>query len=341
MDKIVNNLFWTTYKNRIPLYTIVELTYRCNLFCKHCYIPQHYRTKTELPTEKVYQLIEEISSLGGLYLTFTGGEPFLRKDIFELISFAKQKSFYVTVFTNGTLIDKKIVKKLKSVNVDRIEISIYGNKDVHNRFVRCNVFDKVVESVKLLKKEDINVCLKTVLTKENFKDYKFLKNLAKNLEVVLKTDFVISAKIDNDLSPIKLLLSDKELKSLVKKEDIDITSECQNFDNFICSAGMNLVSISPEGNVYPCVEFPYLLGNIFEDDFTTIWQKNALRFVKKFLDIENYKKCLSCEVKTYCRRCPALCFIESSDIYGCSYVVKKVAKIFKSLFLKNNVGGTF
>jgi len=328
MDKISDELFWSTYKNRIPLYTIIELTYRCNLFCKHCYIPQYYRSKPELSTKKIFELIEEISSLGGLYLTFTGGEPFLRKDIFELINFAKQKKFYITVFTNGTLIDEDVVKKLKFFNVDRVEISIYGTKKVHNKFVGCNVFDKVVETIRLLKQENINVCLKTVITKENFKDYMFLKKLARNLGVVLKTDFVLSAKIDNDCSPFKLLLSDKDLENFIKKEKIKITAEYKNFNNFVCSAGMNIVSISPEGKVYPCIEFPYQLGNVFKENFTTIWQKNATQFVKKFFDIKKYKKCLSCNINMYCRRCPALCFIETSDIYGCSSVVKKVAKIY-------------
>lgn len=328
---ISDELFWLSYKNRVPLYTIVEVTYRCNLSCKHCYIPYSYRFKNELSKEKIFQLIEELSQLGGLYLTISGGEPFLRKDIFELISFAKQKNFYVVVFTNGSLINEDTVKKLVLSKVDRIEISIYGDKDVHNKFVGSDVFDKVISSIKLLKKHKIDVCLKTVLTKENINSYGFLKNLARNLDVVLKTDFVVLVKLNYDDSTLNLLLQDKDIKSLLKKERIVVKKMYNVGNNFFCSAGINVVSVSPEGNVYPCVGFSYLLGNIYEENFTTIWQKNAKLFVKKFLNFKKYRKCLSCSVKYYCRRCPAMCFIETSDIYGCSNVVKKIAKIYQKL----------
>jgi radical SAM protein with 4Fe4S-binding SPASM domain len=328
---LTDELFNITYKKRIPLYTILETTYSCNLSCKHCYIPNNYRDKKNgyLSTNEIKGLLKEIASLGGLYVVFTGGEPLLRKDIFELIKFAKKLNFYVILFTNGSLINKYVAKKLSELRINRVEISLYGNKEVHNSFVGgYEVFDKVVKGIKFLKDENIEVFVKTVINKENFKQHKFLNNFCKKLGVGYKFDFVLTPKNDGNMEPTELMLEEKEVVSLFREYKHHKEKTDDLLLRLTCSAGMNVVGINPFGEVYPCLQLPYKLGSIKGKSFSEIWLNNE--FFKIFKEIERYKGCKECELLNWCNRCPGLCFVESKSFFGCSSVLKKVAKIFKN-----------
>ncbi|MFN3551059.1 MAG: radical SAM protein [Endomicrobiia bacterium] len=333
--KLVDALFNVSYHKKIPLYTLIELTYRCNFLCKHCYIQKNYCEEKfpELTSKEIVSLIEEIYSLGGMYLIFTGGEPLLRKDIFDLIKFAKKLNFFVILFTNGSFLDEFVVEKLKVCGVDKIEISLYGDKKYHQVFVgKKNVYDKIIKAIRLLKKNNISVSIKSVITKQNFIQRKFLELLAKSIGVEYKFDFVITPKNNGDFSTTELMLDEKRIYLLLKeynykKEKVDFLS------NVTCSAGINIVGINPYGDVFPCIQFPYKLGNIKEKKFKDIWENNNFR--ERFAQIKYYKECRGCELLFWCNRCPGLSFVENKNLYSCSSITKKVASIFKKIYMSS------
>ncbi|MCM8832116.1 MAG: radical SAM protein [Candidatus Omnitrophica bacterium] len=329
---LVDVLFNISYCKKIPLYTLIELTYRCNFLCKHCYIPESYRKKIlELTSEKIISLIEEIYSLGGIYLIFSGGEPLLRKDIFELIKFAKKLNFFVVLFTNGSLLDESVIEKLKICGIDKVEISLYGNKKYHQEFVGKNgIYEKIIEAIKLLKKKDINVCIKSVITNQNFKQREFLESLARSIGIEYKFDFVIAPKNNGDSSAIALMLNDKEIYSLLKEYNYE-KEKTNLLSKVICSAGINIVAINPYGDVFPCIQLPYRLGNIKEKRFKDIWENDSFR--EKFIQIKNYKECRKCDLLFWCNRCPGLSFVENKNLYSCSSITKKVASISKKIYV--------
>lgn len=332
-NSLSEELFLKTYKLRIPLFSIFELTYRCNLYCKHCYIPQRLKKIKELSVEKLKQTIYEISTLGGLYIVFTGGEPLLKEEIFQLIKFAKRLNFVVILFSNGSMITQDVAKKLKDTDVDRVEISIYGPENVHNRFVGVEVFTKIISAVEHLRKYGIDVCLKTVLMKFNFNFYEYIKTLAEKLNVKLKVDYVVTVKNDGDTSPLKLQLDSEKMKFLLSQHKISfdkVTTKPKTVESLTCSAGYNIVGITPDGKVYPCIQFPYKLGDLNKKKFVQIWQNN--RFLSQIKDKKKYKKCLSCDLVTFCNRCPGLCFIETQSLYGCSAEAKTLALTVKKLY---------
>lgn len=264
-----------------------------------------------------------------MYLIFTGGEPLIREDIFELIKFAKKLNFFVILFTNGSLVDEIVVEKLKICGIDKVEISLYGNEKYHQEFVgKENIYKRIIKAIKLLKQNGINVCIKSVITKQNFDQQKFLESLAKEIGVEYKFDFVITPKNDGDFSSTRLMLEDKEIYNLLK--NYKYKEEKSNLLlKLTCSAGMNVVGINPFGDVYPCIQFPYKLGNIKEEKFSDIWKNNEFR--KIFTDLKSYKKCKDCNLLSWCNRCPGLSFLENKDIYSCSKITKKIASIFKKI----------
>lgn len=101
-------LISVTHEKNIPLTVIIELTGRCNLFCGHCYLLKENKRPDPLTTIRIKELLSELASAGTLNLVFTGGEAFLRADFMELCAYARRLGFDLRIFTNGTLIDKKL-----------------------------------------------------------------------------------------------------------------------------------------------------------------------------------------------------------------------------------------
>ena len=132
------------------LRVMLELTYRCNFKCKHCYIPKSYKKKfrRELNTRQIFSILDQLQELGCLYLGFTGGEPFLRKDIFDILWYAKRKGFQIIIYTNGSLIDKDKARELKCLSPNKVDITIPAmSKDIFERITGLKGSrDKVFEA---------------------------------------------------------------------------------------------------------------------------------------------------------------------------------------------------
>ncbi|MCX7956953.1 MAG: radical SAM protein [Endomicrobia bacterium] len=326
-----DDLFFLSFQKRIPIYSTFEITYRCNLRCKHCYIPDNFRNIDELSNVQIKQVIKQLYELGGIYLVITGGEPLLKCGIYNIIEYSKNLNFAVILFSNGSLINRYVAKNLYVCGVDKVEISLYGDEKTHNEFVGSKVFNKTLSAIEHLKCYGINVCLKTVLTKENYFCYSFLENLCKNFEVPLKVDFVITPKIDGDFSNVFLNLSKEGMLKFLVKKDFKVSKKVRkDFKNLICSAGFNLLSINPKGEVFPCLSLPYKLGDVKKDSLRNIWSTNV--FVKNIMKKKQYRGCFSCEQYKYCNRCVGLCYVESGNLFGCCSIMKETSKIYSELY---------
>jgi len=171
-----------------PFEIVWNFTYRCNLKCKHCYENAGTEKKKELSTEEakeVLNILSRISDMGVPALSFSGGEPLIRKDFFELASYAKKRIGYVSLASNGTLITKNIAKRIKDAGINYVEISIDGaTPQVHNSFRGVQgAFEKSIEGVKNCIEEGIDTCIATVLHRDNVIELEKLIELSKQLDV--------------------------------------------------------------------------------------------------------------------------------------------------------------
>lgn len=166
-----------------PFLVVWQFTNACNLRCKHCYASAISETMPdELTTEEAKDLIDELADCGVVAIAFSGGEPLIRKDFFEIANYAKERDFYVSVATNGTLITPSIGKKLKSC-VDYVEISLDGSKETHEKFRGISgVYDKTINGIKNCVKEKLDVCIAPTVTKYNLKEIPEILELAKDLK---------------------------------------------------------------------------------------------------------------------------------------------------------------
>ena len=327
-------------ERNIPFSALVELTGRCNLFCSHCYLPIR-RDEEELTTAEIRTILEELAVAGTLFLTFSGGEVFLRDDLFEIISYAKKLKFSVNILTNGTLITREIARKLGALSPHAVDISIYGkDSETHDAITSIpGSFQKSIEAIQLLRQEGIQVTTKTPLMKSNAAQYKDIISIANTLTAQYEFYAVISPGIDGSRGPLSHRISEEQFREVftdtllnpyceTKKDDRHVYEISD--DTLICEAGRSSLVVSPSGKIYPCAVLRICYGDIRKQPFKEIWHSFEATRIRamKFRDL---KACTQCELVAYCNRCPGIALIEHGDLFGPAEFFCMLARASKSV----------
>lgn len=219
-----------------PFEIVWNVTYRCNLKCKHCY-ENAGQDRPELSTDEAKQVLDILSKMSGIglpALSFSGGEPLARKDFFELAAYAKKRVGYVSIASNGTLITRDNAKRIKDAGVDYVEVSIDGaTLGVHDAFRGVpGAFERAIEGVKNSLEAGIDICIATVLHRDNLAEFDRLLELSRQLGVrFMHFNYIptgrAKAQVELDLTPDQryrvLETIGKEILSLYlqKKEEED------------------------------------------------------------------------------------------------------------------------
>jgi radical SAM protein with 4Fe4S-binding SPASM domain len=169
-----------------PFEIVWNVTYQCNLKCKHCY-ENAGQKRPELSTHEAEQVLDKIDKLSGIglpALSFSGGEPLARKDFFEIAAYARKRVGYLSIASNGTLITPDNAKKIKDVGVDYVEISIDGaTPAVHDSFRGMpGAFERALDGVKNSLEAGLDTCIATVLHRDNINELSKLITLSKQLD---------------------------------------------------------------------------------------------------------------------------------------------------------------
>lgn len=352
---VINKLEKLSLKKFVPLHIFFEITYGCNLICKHCYLvdkPKVLKTNlglicksnndlknNELKTDEIKKILTEVSSLGAFFITFTGGEVFTRNDIFEILSYSQKLKFAIRIFTNGTLINKKELNFLKKLQPIEVGISLYGaTKETHEKITRqAGSFAKTINVIKLMRKNNIPVSMKCPLMNLNLKEYKALLNLGKKLGAVCKFDHTIVPMDDGNKDPLSLRLNKKNLFSLLQDKTLYPVEKItfSKDKNLMCDAGKNMATISPYGDVYPCIQLRIPFGNLREKTFKEIWEgKNTKKI--RFLNNKDFKDCFKCELINFCGKCPGIAQLEDKSFLNKSSRACEIAQIRKEIWKKTS-----
>jgi len=179
---IINNMKKFILENNYLWLVHLNLTYRCNQNCVHCYSNTN-SDKKELTTQEVYEFIDNIVTKGAFFLIIHGGEPTIRTDFFEIVEYARNKGLSVELFTNGLNLTTELIEKLKCYWLHNITVSLYGSNDeVHDNITRIvGSFDFTTSAIKTLNKNNINNTIKFRIIKENINDFEYVKDLCKKL----------------------------------------------------------------------------------------------------------------------------------------------------------------
>ncbi|WP_281192081.1 radical SAM/SPASM domain-containing protein [Staphylococcus felis] len=282
------------------LHVTITFTHKCNLTCNHCVLSSSPDSSNVLSTYQIKTIIDRVLLVSPTSLIISGGEPFIRKDLFNIISYIRK--YYdgnLVIMTNGLLINKKDIPFIKE-NVDALDISLDGYDNASVKKIRGNkVFSQVQKKINWLKNENFKrISLSMVLTKDNYLHRKKFMTLCEKLEVkpilrpFLPDGRAIEGVNDADLIPTDILFEEYS---------------CHH-----CKPGDREFVISYNGDIYPCnnlISDDLKIGNILKDKDILSKLKNRqgeLDFIFNKIDSLrplNDDKCRDCKVNLFCWEC--------------------------------------
>lgn len=310
----------------------IEVTSKCNERCIHCYIP-HENKNLDIDKSLMLNLLDQLSKMSTIGLTLSGGEVFLHKDIVDFLYYARQKDFSISVLSNLTLLNKDIIKALKEVNVNLIQVSLYSmNPEEHDHITQLKgSYKKTIDSIEKLIAEDIPVQISCPVMKTNRNSYKNVLKWAYDRKMKAYTDFIMMARTDFNVSNLNERIDLKETEELIKDiieidEDYrtildEVPPRSKDIDKFskepVCGVGINNLCVTADGNLYPCAGWQgYTIGNIKDAPLKDIWNNSPkIKFLRSITQ-SSFPKCLKCEAVDYCAMCMVRNFNESGgDIF--------------------------
>lgn len=308
---------------RTPMQVSIEVTRRCPLECQHCYnnLPmgdQDARSR-ELTTEEHFKMLDELVEMDCFWLLYTGGEIFARKDFLEIYTYAKQKGFLITLFTNGTLINERIADYLLEFPPFAIEITLYGRtKETYEALTQVpGSYERCLRGIRLLRERGLPLKLKTVATSINKHEVSAMRRFAEEeLGVEFKSDGQINPRIDCSQSPLAVRLTPEEVvaldvsvpkaaaeyRSLVERE-LASPSRTSVDTVYFCGGGRNSFSINPAGEMSICVTSQQDTFDIRQSGLKYAWE-HSIRDVRN-LKRTRVTKCVNCRIQSICGMCPA------------------------------------
>lgn len=324
-------------KNYIPITGSFELTFRCNLSCRFCY--QYREDNNELTLDEIKRILDELASLGCLFLSFTGGEPLLRKDFWDIAEYAKKRRFALTLQTNGTLITAECVKRIKKLNFFDLHISLLGaSAETHDWFTRSpGSFDKAMRAIESLRAHDIRVMLKTTVTKQNFPELKRIDRIAKQFGCKQVMSPIVTAKSDGDKSSCGFRIDDDQMKDFYLTAFKKAPRQKKDYKSHAgegmmnCRSGRTGFCINPVGEICPCVGFPVSVGSLRELSFKQIWGTSSFLKDIRETNLDALSVCSKCDLLPICMRCKGMACIEEGSILEPSKEACRIANIVKEV----------
>ncbi len=342
-----DSLYNKALSRRIPLAGGIELTFRCNNNCVHCYcnLPagDTEEMKNEMNTETIKTIIDSLTEEGCLWLFLTGGEPLLRRDFRDIWVHAKKKGILLTLFTNGTLIDEHIADFLADWRPYSVEITLYGaTEQTYEGITRVKgSYRRCMDGIEKLLRRNIPLKLKTMAMRGNIGEIGMMKEIAKERSVSFRFDPLINSRFGMDRSPlyhrltpdevIMLDMLDEERQEAWREACLKLPSQRVSDNLYDCGAGADSFHIDPYGYLMICIMARQERYNLRVGNFREGWYN----FIKEIKDrkVSKDSRCARCDIQYLCGNCPGWSQMENgSDEDPVDFlcdVAQKRAELFK------------
>ncbi|MCW3995788.1 MAG: radical SAM protein [Candidatus Bathyarchaeota archaeon] len=350
-------------KNKGPVFIVPwRCTYACDNSCVHCVSAGKTAVKDEIGTTEAKKLVDQVSDFGATFFGITGGQPFLRKDLFEILDYATEKGLCTSIITDGRMLDEAVFEKIVK-NKTRISVSIDGSEETNDAIRGKGAYAAAVSAIERFSKENLlNVLVYTFanageITNVNETDMRHVLDLARKYGARWVV-FHGMIPYSSDKQTLKADPTPAQYEWLCNKL-YDLTQEYQgkpainvyipfyarvakqrgmpDFDRWYngfflgrCFFG-KFFSVAENGDAIPCsYNDAYRLGNIKEKSLGQIWSDmQTSEFFKKAQDKTQIKgKCGVCEFKDICGGCRSAALYYTGDIYGsdprCGYIPKSM-----------------
>ena len=326
-----------------------HITDRCNLRCVHCY-QDRYDIRSDSSLAQLEKIADQIIITLGKWhrkgrIALTGGEPFLKKELFPLMEYLEQSEhiWRIGILTNGTLTDEKIADRLKTLQkLYYVQISLDGASEETNDSIRGKgSYGKAIDSFRLLHEKGINTRLMFTVHKRNLRDVPSLINLAIREKIGTLTierfvpegrgaeikDWFLTKEETHELFRYVSRRSDIEYKKGTPLKILKYRTLWANIDperaktadtppeidlGGMCSVGMESLTILSDGTVLPCRRLPIPIGNLRKDSIFKIWYTSELLWkIRNKNDLKG--KCNGCDLIPRCSGCRAIAYAVTGD----------------------------
>jgi radical SAM protein with 4Fe4S-binding SPASM domain len=309
------------------LYTAeIQLTRACNLSCRHCSVSAGSRCEDELTIKEVKELINQLSALGAIYVVFTGGEPLLKDNLIHLVEYTVSKGLRVSIDTNGTLLSSELAKELKNAGVSTIQVSVDGNREVHDSIRGEGAYEKAVNGIRNSIQEGVYTTVNFTISRLNQNDLQGVIKLSRELGAKKLTmerfaptgrgreimDMALDPKeFKNRLETLSaakgIITNSSDPLAVFTKEGLPESYSKDELKKRICggcTAGIAAITISYDGEVYPCPKLEVSCGNVRNSRLLDIWLNNQAIKDLRFRRLKG--RCGRCNWKNLCGGCRAV-----------------------------------
>ncbi len=311
---------------RVPTWAKIEISTTCHLDCVHCYIPGVERRpqraseaadrEPQLTDDEIRATIDQLADLGTVLLTFTGGEIFLRRSMFDVLRYAHDRGFVLELFTSATPLKPEKIAELAELNVARVQVSVYSHEEaVHDAVTqRRGTWKRSMDSVRAMVDAGLRVDLACSLMPGNFRDALALTELAESLGATCSYGYPISARTDGNTDVHAQRLSADELNEAIELvPEFFALPRAKGSDERICPAGVNMCSITASGDVLPCSQFQLPAGNVRHGKLRDAWENSPVLQRVRGLRTRDLKPSALGEFDRYVGLCPGLNLLEEGD----------------------------
>lgn len=307
----------------LPISGTFELTARCNFSCPMCYVHlQNAKAEEELSASQWLDIASQAKDQGMMFVLLTGGEPFIRKDFFEIYEGIKSLGLMVSINTNGSMLSGDVRDKLIENPPVRMNISLYGGcSETYRKMCGPDAFDDVVENIRALKQAGIDIRLNYSITPENHTDMEKILQISNSMDVHIKASSYMYPPVrtgseDRRMSPERsaqlnlqwdrLRLSDDEFSHRLQAAS---SLECgvEEQTGVGCRAGITSFWLTWDGRMLPCGMMPGAGADVLSMGFQAAWEqtKDTSR------QIRMPARCAGCEMRKLCSVCAAVCISET------------------------------
>jgi radical SAM protein with 4Fe4S-binding SPASM domain len=311
---------------RVPLSGSIEITFRCNLRCVHCYIPD-YSGRGEMSTAEIIRILDEIAEEGCLWLLLTGGEILCRADFPEIYRHAKRRGFLITLFSNGTLLDESVADLLAEYPPFGIEFTLYGLSD--DTYLRTTGFpgrfSRVRKSIDLLLERRLPLSLKAVAMEPLAGEIEAMQAFSRSLGLRFRYDAIVHGRLDGSLAPTATRSTPARVVEHDRDDPDRLAEWIKFYGKFVkptrpgpylmsCGAGINSFHVDPKGTLLSCEALPINGYDLRQGSFREGWYGIVGAIRERLAGPANV--CAACELKGMCDRCPATATLETGSPDG-------------------------
>ena len=320
-------------EQRILSSAFIELTYRCNQRCVHCFNPgaAHYPTERacrgtdELTTQELCGLLADLADLGVYTITFSGGEASLRGDLLEILQETKRLGFSFNLFTNGQ-ISEQLLGRICLLWPRTMGVSIYSaDPKTHDATTGMpGSFVRSLNTLRIVSAAGIRATVKCPLMRHTAPGYKHVLDLCDELNALPQFDLHISAAMDGNDACTVHQIKDTETLALIMRDPrtamyvgLDVPNAGRGnkpVDGRACGAGTHSLSIAPDGVVYPCNSLPLPIGDLRSARIREIWENSVVLQKWNSVVLSDFDECGLYARCSYCSLCPGMGMAEGDDV---------------------------